>query len=117
MVRVDWETGVAYASDVPNIPKPKRPTLDNLDAKTADLKASQYTEALREWYKKIKTLSKTHSLQVPVPDYTGQKTCGIVVHFLPCDQVKVTTSCSRYDYPDYPIKEPLRMKEPKVCPK
>ncbi|MEI2627986.1 DUF3304 domain-containing protein [Erwinia aphidicola] len=116
-VTVDWTTGVAYASDVPNIPKPKRPSLNNLDAKTADLKASQYTEALREWYKKIKTLSQTHSRHVLVPDYTGQKTCGITVHFLPCDQVKVTTSCADYGNPRHPIKEPLRMKEPKVCPK
>jgi hypothetical protein len=54
---------------------------------------------------------------VPLPDYNGQDTCGITVHFLPCDEVKVTTSCYTYGSPAYPIKEPLRMKEPKVCPK
>ncbi|HBT3850833.1 TPA: DUF3304 domain-containing protein, partial [Klebsiella pneumoniae] len=24
-----------------------------------------------------------------MPDYNGQKTCGIKIHFLPCDKVKV----------------------------
>ncbi|WP_336797992.1 DUF3304 domain-containing protein [Erwinia aphidicola] len=116
-VRVDWETSVAFASDVPEIPKPKRPNLGNLDAKTADLKASQYYKERQVWRQKVKTLSKEHSLTVPLPDYTGQKTCGITVHFLPCEQVKVTTSCADYGNPRHPIKEPLRMKEPKVCPK
>ncbi|KMV67857.1 membrane protein [bacteria symbiont BFo1 of Frankliniella occidentalis] len=116
-VRVDWKTSVAFASDVPELPEPKNPNLDNLDAKTAHLKAIEYYNARQEWREKVKTLSKEHSLTVPLPDYTGQKTCGITVHFLPCDQVKVTTSCADYGNPRHPIKEPLRMKEPKVCPK
>jgi len=116
-VRVDWETSVAFASDVPEIPKPKRPSMNNLDAKTADSVARKYNIEYLAWREKVKKLSRQHSLTVPVPDYTGQKTCGMVVHFLPCDQVKVTTSCSRYGYPDYPIKEPLEMEAPKVCPK
>ncbi len=116
-VRVDWETSVAFADDVPEIPEPKRPNLDGLDAKTADLRARKYNDEYRAWRKKVKTLSREHSRIVPVPDYTGQKTCGITVHFLPCDQVKVTTSCADYGNPRHPIKEPLRMKEPTVCPK
>lgn len=67
--------------------------------------------------KKIKASHQQHSKVVPVPDYTGQETCGITVHFMPCDEVKVTTSCAPYGSPNYPIKEPLKMKEPKVCPK
>ncbi len=46
--------------------------------------------------KKIKSQNREHSAIVPVPDYNSQKTCGIKIHFLPCDKVKVTTSC--YDY-------------------
>ncbi len=34
----------------------------------------------------------------------------------PCDDVKVTTSCYT-EKVNYPIKEPVRMKEPAVCPK
>ncbi|WP_187489202.1 DUF3304 domain-containing protein, partial [Duffyella gerundensis] len=88
-----------------------------LDVKTADLKAIEYAEKYQVWRQKVKSLNKQHSMIVPVPDYTGQKTCGITVHFLPCDQVKVTTSCADYGNPRHPIKEPLEMEAPKVCPK
>ncbi|MFH3085885.1 DUF3304 domain-containing protein, partial [Serratia marcescens] len=27
------------------------------------------------------------------------------------------TSCANYGHPEHPIKEPLKMLEPKVCPK
>lgn len=116
-VKVDWETGVAFADDVPEIPEPKRPNLSNLDSKTADLKAEEYSKERRAWFKKIAAFSKKHSRIVPIPDYTGQKTCGITVHFLPCDQIKVTTSCADYGSPDYPIKDPVHMEKPAVCPK
>ncbi|MEN4771447.1 DUF3304 domain-containing protein, partial [Duffyella gerundensis] len=116
-VRVDWETSVAFASDVPEIPKPKRPNLDNLDAETGSLIQRKYNTEYLAWREKVKKLSRQHSLTVPVPDYTGQKTCGITVHFLPCDQVKVTTSCADYGNPRHPIKEPLEIEAPKVCPK
>ncbi|WP_159183260.1 DUF3304 domain-containing protein [Klebsiella pneumoniae] len=44
-------------------------------------------------------------------------TPGMTVHFLPCDDVKVTTSCWSPRNVNYPIKEPVRMTEPAVCPK
>ncbi|WP_312212399.1 DUF3304 domain-containing protein, partial [Pseudescherichia sp.] len=94
-VKVDWETGVGFSMDFPGF--------ENWD---------EYLE----WKKKIKAQNREHSLVVPVPDYTGQKTCGITVHFLPCDQIKVTTSCYEYGNPNYPIKDPIKMEEPKVCP-
>ncbi len=56
-----------------------------------------------------------HSTVVDIPEY-GEKRCGITVHFLPCNQVKVTTVCEGYGTPDYPIKEPMNMKEPAQCP-
>ncbi|POD99255.1 DUF3304 domain-containing protein, partial [Pectobacterium odoriferum] len=69
------------------------------------------------WEKKIKESHREHSQIVPLPDYNGQKTCGITVHFLPCDRIKVTTSCNGYGNPNYPVKEPIQMEEPAVCPK
>lgn len=69
------------------------------------------------WEKKMSAQNRQHSKTVPLPDYNGQDTCGITVHFLPCDEVKVTTSCYTYGSPAYPIKEPLIIKEPKVCPR
>ncbi|PQQ29600.1 DUF3304 domain-containing protein [Photorhabdus hindustanensis] len=95
-VKVDWETGVGEMDGFPGFGD---------------------DEKYLAWQKKMDTYKRQHSKVVPVPDYTGQRTCGITVHFLPCDQVKVTTSCNTYGSPHYPIKEPLQMKEPKVCPK
>ncbi|AWK42935.1 DUF3304 domain-containing protein [Photorhabdus laumondii subsp. laumondii] len=95
-VKVDWETGEASTKGFPGF---------------AD------EEKYLSWRNKLRANDRQHSKVVPVPDYTGQRTCGITVHFLPCDQVKITTSCNTYGSPNYPIKEPLEMKEPKVCPK
>jgi Protein of unknown function (DUF3304). len=116
-VRVDWETGVAFASDVPQFPAPKEPDTTGMNAKEYYQAWGDYSEKRRAWRKKIKSLSKEHYRLVEVPDYTGQETCGITVHFLPCDEVKVTTSCLTYNNPNHPIKEPIKMAEPKVCPK
>ncbi|GKX45179.1 DUF3304 domain-containing protein [Pectobacterium carotovorum] len=95
-VKVDWETGEASTKDFPGFK-------DNV----------KYLI----WEKKIKESHREHSQIVPLPDYTGQKTCGITVHFLPCDQIKVTTSCDGYGNPNYPIKDPIQMEEPAVCAK
>ncbi|UZH04038.1 DUF3304 domain-containing protein [Pantoea anthophila] len=95
-VRVNWETGEASTKGFPGFADSKK---------------------YREWRDKIKAQNKQHSAVVPVPDYTEQETCGITLHFLPCDEVKVTTSCANYGHPEHPIKEPLKMPEPKVCPK
>ena len=94
-VKVDWQTGVGDMEGFPGFGND-----------------SKYLA----WEKIMKAQNREHSQTVPVPDYTGQKTCGIKVHFLPCDQIKVTTSCYDYGNPNYPIKDPIRMKEPKVCP-
>ncbi|ERH62341.1 membrane protein [Pantoea dispersa EGD-AAK13] len=95
-VRVDWQSGEASTDDFPGY---------------------QDRAKYLAWEKKIDESNRNHSKTVKVPDYTGQKTCGITVHFLPCDGVKVTTSCVSPGRSDYPINEPLKMPEPKVCPK
>ncbi|WP_131817614.1 DUF3304 domain-containing protein, partial [Photorhabdus australis] len=96
-VKVDWETGVAFSDDFPGYAN---------------------REKYLAWREKIDAQNRQHSQVVPVPYYqNGGDTCGITVHFLPCDQIKVTTSCDAYGSPNYPIKEPLEMKEPTVCPK
>lgn len=95
-VRVDWETGTAYSDDFPGFED-----------------WSKY----KEWAKKVNAQKRQHSQVVPVPNYSGQQTCGITVHFLPCDQLKVTTSCQTYGNPGYPIKDALKMPEPASCPK
>jgi len=94
-VQVDWETGVAYPDGFPGFGD--RPKYIN-------------------WRDRVRALSRQHTKQVPVPDYTGQKVCGLTVHFLPCDELRVTTSCYAYGSPVYPIKTPNNLPEPQSCP-
>ncbi|MNJ70106.1 hypothetical protein D3C77_665280 [compost metagenome] len=65
---------------------------------------------------KVEAQKRKHSKLVPVPDYTSEKVCGITVHFLPCDDIQVSTSCYAYGSPEYPIKTPLQLPEPQSCP-
>jgi len=93
-VRVDWEAGVAFDESPGFADWPK----------------------YLEWERKIDAQTRHLSRVISVPDYTGQDQCGITVHFLPCDQLEVTTSCYAYGNPRYPIKTPLHLPEPQSCP-
>ena len=95
-VRVDWETGSAYSDGFPGF---------------AD--EAKYDA----WLDKIDAQKRRHSKVVAVPDYTGQKVCGLTVHFLPCDELQISTSCYAYGSPEYPIKTALQLPEPQSCPK
>lgn len=68
-------------------------------------------------YKKHKLGYQKHKVAVELPPYETKKLCSPTVHFLACHQIKVTTSCTVHGEPNYPIREPARMKEPAVCPK
>lgn len=71
----------------------------------------------REAYAKHSENYRHHKTIVDIPEWLGTDSCGLSVHFLSCNQIKVTTSCWGYGSPNNPIKEPKRMKEPAVCPK
>ncbi|MHC9165091.1 DUF3304 domain-containing protein [Pseudomonas aeruginosa] len=58
-------------------------------------------------------LNTRHRAVVDIPPYDDVG--AVVVHFLPCDEVKVIATLYGYRHPQYPIKEPLDMKEPKIC--
>lgn len=73
-------------------------------------------EKYQAWEKKAMASIAKYSATVDIPEY-GKERCGLTVHFFPCQQIKVTTSCWTYGAQAYPIKEPREMKEPKVCPK
>ncbi|WP_430298429.1 DUF3304 domain-containing protein [Pseudomonas putida] len=94
-LRVDWETGAGSAIDFPG--------------------TEDWTKVMA-WREKILAQKRRHSKVVAVPDYTDQEVCGITVHFLPCDDIQVTTSCYAYGSPEYPIKIPLELPEPQSCP-
>ncbi|MFF7710196.1 DUF3304 domain-containing protein [Pseudomonas sp. NPDC007930] len=72
-----------------------------------------------EWdaaYAIHKSRYRQYSARVEIPEYDHDH-CGLTVHFLTCQQVKVTTSCWATSRPEYPIKEPHYMEEPAVCPR
>ena len=94
-VRVDWETGVGSSIDFPGL--------------------GDWSKFL-DWRDAVLAQRRKHSKLVSVPDYTDQKVCGITVHFLPCDDIQVSTSCYAYGSPEYPIKTPLQLPEPQSCP-
>jgi hypothetical protein len=71
----------------------------------------------REAYAKHSANYQRHGATVEIPEWPGTESCDLKVHFLTCNQVKVTTACAVYGQPNYPIKEPKQMKEPAVCPK
>jgi hypothetical protein len=75
------------------------------------------TDEYRAAYAIHKANYQQHSAIVDLPAYETETLCSLKVHFLPCNQIKVTTACMAYGQPGYPIKEPLKMKEPAVCPK
>ncbi|MFJ4376358.1 DUF3304 domain-containing protein [Pseudomonas japonica] len=95
-VQVDWETGIAYPDGFPGF---------------------HDSEAYDVWASKIRAQNRQHSKRVPIPEYGNEEVCGITVHFLPCDDIQVTTSCYGYGHPEYPIKTPLKLPEPQSCPK
>ncbi|WP_157969659.1 DUF3304 domain-containing protein, partial [Pseudomonas huaxiensis] len=93
-VQVDWTTGVAYD------PSPG---------------FSDWPKYLA-WERKIDAQTRHLSKVIPVPEYRASKTCGVTVHFLPCDEVQITTSCYVFGSSHYPIKTPLNLPEPQSCP-
>ena len=88
-----------------------------VDPKTASqFPGYKHWEEYLKWEKEVKASFQKHSAVVDIPEY-GEERCGITVHFLACNQIKVTTICDAYGTPNYPIKEPLDMKKPAQCPK
>jgi hypothetical protein len=97
--RVDWETGASGVSSV-----------------AYEFPGFADESKYDAWIAQVNAQKRQHTKMVAVPDYTGQKVCGITVHFLPCDELEVTTSCHAYGTPQYPIKTPLELPEPQSCP-
>jgi hypothetical protein len=74
------------------------------------------TTEFRSFMIKHKANYQHYSAIVDVPEWPATERCGLSVHFLTCNQIKVTSSCWGYGSPNNPIKEPKNMKEPAVCP-
>ncbi|OAT23499.1 DUF3304 domain-containing protein [Proteus myxofaciens] len=72
------------------------------------------TDEFRQYMKQHKANYRHYQKMVEIPEYDDP--CSVDVHFLPCQEVKITLSCHGTSHPDYPIKEPSFMEEPAVCP-
>ncbi len=72
-------------------------------------------EKFLAWKKQVESSYKHYSADVDIIQY--DRSCGLTVHFLTCQKVKITAACSGYGTANYPVKEPLDMKEPAACPK
>jgi hypothetical protein len=68
-----------------------------------------------EAYAQHKANYRKHTAIIELPPYEEDGLCALEVHFLSCNQIKLSTSCWGYPSPNSPIKEPLEMKEPAVC--
>ncbi|MCF5700099.1 DUF3304 domain-containing protein [Pseudomonas syringae] len=56
-----------------------------------------------------------HSAIIEIPEYS-ENVCALQVHFLPCDEVRVSTSCLSPSHPNYPDKAYFQIKETGTCP-
>ena len=91
---------------------------ESLDkSKLSPMPKFSQVEAYKRWEAELDQYGTQHEVSVPIPEYDADTACSMKVHFLPCNQVKVTTSCQSYGSVGYPINEPMDMKEPAVCPK
>ena len=75
------------------------------------------TDEFRRFMDKHEMNYRHYKATVEIPEWPGIERCGLTVHFLTCQQVKVTTSCWMGNAPQYPIKESRHMKEPAACTK
>ena len=75
------------------------------------------TDGYRVAQAKHKANYQRYSTTVDIPEWAGTESCDLKVHFLACNKIQTTTSCWAPSSPGYPIKEPMGMKEPAVCPK
>jgi hypothetical protein len=57
-----------------------------------------------------------HSTIVEIPKY-AERVCALQVHFLPCEQIRVSTTCFTPGHPNYPDKVYFQLKEPSACSK
>ncbi|WP_227107285.1 DUF3304 domain-containing protein [Chromobacterium rhizoryzae] len=101
-----WRPGLMATVEWEKDPNPRAPIALDKTGRQYDMEA----------YERHAANYTQHRAVVEIPRY--EKSCGLNVHFLPCDQIRVVSYCGGYyGDPGYPVQEPLRMQEPKTCPK
>ncbi|WP_256585112.1 MULTISPECIES: DUF3304 domain-containing protein [unclassified Pseudomonas] len=79
------------------------------------IKRDRYGRLDSEDYKRHAANYSRHKVIVEIPQYT-EEVCALQVHFLPCDQVRVSTTCYTPSNPKYPDRAYFQMKESATCP-
>lgn len=74
-----------------------------------------YSDAWNKRMAREKQRYSRHKAIVDIPRYSVAGT--LKVHFLPCDQVRVSADNIKVVDPRYPYNYPMIMDEPKACPK
>ncbi|WP_080748237.1 DUF3304 domain-containing protein [Pseudomonas chlororaphis] len=73
-----------------------------------------YSDAWTKRMEEEKQQYSRHKVVVDIPKYDTAGT--LKVHFLPCNQVRVSVDNVKPGDPRYPYNFPMNMPEPKVCP-
>lgn len=73
------------------------------------------SDAWKQRFKEHEKRYKRHQAVVQIPQY-AEEVCALQVHFLPCDQVRVSTTCFTPSNPKYPDNAYFEIKESTTCP-
>ncbi|BCQ61119.1 hypothetical protein PBOI14_28690 [Pseudomonas sp. Boi14] len=77
------------------------------------IKRDQYGQFDNEDYERHAANYSRHKMIVEIPRYTVAGT--LKVHFLPCDQVRVSADNIKPGDSRYPYNYPMEMEEPEIC--
>lgn len=77
------------------------------------IKRGKYGQLDVEDYKRHAANYSRHKMTVEIPRYSVAGT--LKVHFLPCNQVRVSADNIKVMDPRYPYSYPMKMEEPEVC--
>ncbi|PKM05227.1 MAG: hypothetical protein CVV16_02025 [Gammaproteobacteria bacterium HGW-Gammaproteobacteria-6] len=102
---VTWQPGLKVIVEWEKDPDP---------FSSSRIQEKPFTEAWRAQMQEQRTHYTRHRAEVEVAPYDA---LGVVsVHFLPCNEVKVTAGIYGFGHSQYPYSDPLNMEEPSQCP-
>lgn len=103
MLPAQWSSGLRAVVEWDKDPNPDK-----------FVKRDKYGQIDKDVYKKYAVNVSHHKATVEIPQY-GSEFCALQVHFLACDQVRVSTTCLTPKHPDYPDKAYFQIKEAATC--
>ncbi|TWC50960.1 uncharacterized protein DUF3304 [Pseudomonas sp. SJZ080] len=80
----------------------------------AQIRRDQNGQIDTDAYRRHAADYSSHEAVVEIPKY-AENICALQVHFFPCDQVRVSTTCFTPEHPDYPDHAYFQLKESTGC--